>query len=39
VQATAEKSAFDDAQMGEMLALARRGIEELVTIQKTFETQ
>jgi ribonuclease PH len=38
LQATAEKTAFDDAQMSEMLALARRGIAELVTIQKSFET-
>jgi ribonuclease PH len=37
LQATAEKTAFDDAQMAEMLALARRGIEELVAIQKSFE--
>src|SRR6185295_6440650 len=37
LQATAEKTAFDDAQMSEMLALARRGIEQLVAIQKSFE--
>ena len=37
LQATAEKTAFDDAQMSEMLALARRGIDELVAIQKGFE--
>lgn len=37
LQATAEKTAFDDAQMSEMLALARRGIEELVAIQKKLE--
>jgi len=37
LQATAEKTAFDDAQMAEMLALARTGIEQLVTIQKSFE--
>jgi ribonuclease PH len=37
LQATAEKIAFDDAQMAEMLALARRGIEELVAIQKKLE--
>ena len=37
LQATAEKTAFDDAQMSEMLALARRGIEELVAFQKSFE--
>jgi ribonuclease PH len=38
LQATAEKTAFDDAQMSEMLALARSGIEQLVAIQKSFET-
>ena len=37
VQATAEKTPFDDAQMAELLALARRGIDELVAIQKGFE--
>jgi ribonuclease PH len=34
VQATAERHAFDDEQMGRMLALARGGIAELVEIQK-----
>src|SRR5512141_2298164 len=38
VQATAEKTPFDDAQMADLLALARRGIDELVMIQKTLET-
>ncbi len=38
VQATAEKTPFDDEQMAELLALARQGIGELVTIQKTHET-
>lgn len=37
LQATAEKAAFDDVQMSEMLALARRGIQELVAFQKSFE--
>ena len=37
LQATAEKTAFDDAQMSEMLALARSGIQQLVAIQKSFE--
>jgi ribonuclease PH len=37
LQATAEKTAFDDTQMSEMLALARTGIEQLVAIQKSFE--
>lgn len=34
VQATAEHNAFDDAQMGELIALARTGIARLVEIQK-----
>ena len=38
LQATAEKTAFDDAQMAALMALARRGIEELVEIQRRFET-
>ena len=37
VQATAEKSSFDDEQLGSLLGLARRGISELVLLQKTFE--
>ena len=37
LQATAEKTAFDDAQLAAMLALGRRGIEELVTAQRNFE--
>jgi len=39
VQATAEKTAFDDAQLAQLLALARQGIAELVKIQKQFENQ
>ena len=38
VQATAEKTAFGDPQLGALLSLARRGIEELVAIQKKFES-
>jgi ribonuclease PH len=38
LQATAEKTAFDDPQMLELIGLARRGIAELVTIQRQFET-
>src|SRR6202035_2465164 len=34
VQATAEKTPFDDAQLAALLALARQGIGELVMIQK-----
>src|SRR5712691_2686242 len=37
VQATAEKTPFDDAQLASLLALARQGIDELVALQKTFE--
>jgi ribonuclease PH len=38
LQATAEKTAFDDAQLASLLSLARAGIADLVAIQKTFET-
>jgi ribonuclease PH len=34
VQATAEHAAFDDVQMGQMIALARAGIVELAAFQK-----
>jgi ribonuclease PH len=34
LQATAEKTPFDDGQMNRLLELARRGISELVAIQK-----
>src|SRR5580704_9206841 len=37
VQATAEKSAFDDAQLAGLVALARSGVAELVAIQKQYE--
>ena len=37
VQATAEKTPFDDEQLAALLALARQGIAELVAIQRTFE--
>jgi ribonuclease PH len=39
VQATAEKSAFDDVQLGELLGLARIGIQDLVAIQKSHESK
>jgi ribonuclease PH len=35
VQATAEKSAFDDAQLATLLGLARTGIQDLTAIQKS----
>jgi ribonuclease PH len=37
VQATAEKTPFDDAQLVALLALARHGIAELVAVQRSFE--
>jgi ribonuclease PH len=37
VQATAEKSAFDDAQLAALMVLARQGVQELITIQKSVE--
>lgn len=39
VQATAEKTPFDDAQFATLLSLARKGIESLAAIQKTFEAR
>jgi ribonuclease PH len=38
LQATAEKTAFDDAQLASLVALARRGIEDLVAIQRQYES-
>jgi ribonuclease PH len=37
LQATAEKIAFDDGQLSALLALARKGIADLIAIQKQFE--
>jgi ribonuclease PH len=34
IQATAEKTAFDDQQMADLLRLARQGIEELVRVEE-----
>ena len=34
VQATAEHGSFDDAQMAQLIALARRGVADLVAVQK-----
>lgn len=39
VQATAEKTPFDDAQLAALMALGRKGIEELVALQRAFEVQ
>ncbi|MCS7026954.1 MAG: ribonuclease PH [Bryobacteraceae bacterium] len=33
-QATAEREAFDDAQMAQLISLARKGVQELVELQK-----
>ena len=33
-QATAEHKSFDDTQMGQMTELARKGVAELIAIQK-----
>jgi ribonuclease PH len=38
LQATAEKTSFDDAQLASLLALARRGIADLVALQRQHET-
>jgi ribonuclease PH len=37
LQATAEKTAFDDAQLAELLALARTGIGELIAVQRSLD--
>jgi ribonuclease PH len=37
LQATAEKTAFDDAQLAALLGLARAGISELIAAQRSFE--
>jgi ribonuclease PH len=34
IQATAEKTAFDDQQMADLLRIARQGIEALVRVQE-----
>jgi ribonuclease PH len=34
LQATAEKTPFDDAQFAQLVAIGRRGITELIAIQK-----
>jgi ribonuclease PH len=37
LQATAEKTAFDDSHLGSLIALARVGIAELIVVQKSLE--
>ena len=34
VQATAEHQVFDEAQLGKMLALAKQGVQSLITKQQ-----
>ena len=38
LQATAEKTPFDDDQLKDLIALARQGIAELVNVQRALET-
>jgi ribonuclease PH len=38
VQATAEKTPFDQEQFDRLLSLARAGVEQLIAVQKGFET-
>src|SRR5277367_4964585 len=38
LQATAEKTPFDDQQLASLIALARAGIEELIAVQRALET-
>jgi ribonuclease PH len=37
VQATAEKTPFDDAQLAALLALGKQGVQELVAMQRKFQ--
>jgi ribonuclease PH len=37
IQATSERTPFDDAQLATLLTLGRKGIEQLIAIQRTFE--
>jgi len=37
LQATAEKSAFNDSHLASLLALARKGVAELIEVQRKFE--
>jgi ribonuclease PH len=38
LQATAEKVAFDDPQLLSLVAMARRGIEDLIVVQRQYES-
>jgi ribonuclease PH len=37
LQATAEKTAFDDSHLASLLALARKGVADLIEVQRKFE--
>ncbi len=37
LQATAEKTSFDDPQLAALIALGRQGIQELIAMQRAFE--
>ena len=37
IQATSEKTPFDDSQLATLLSLGRQGIEQLIALQRTFE--
>jgi ribonuclease PH len=37
LQATAEKSAFGDSHLASLLTLARKGVGELIEVQRKFE--
>lgn len=39
IQATSEKTPFDDAQLATLLSLGRQGIEQLIALQRTFEAE
>jgi ribonuclease PH len=37
IQATSEKTPFDDTQLRNLLSLGRQGIEQLIALQRTFD--
>jgi ribonuclease PH len=39
LQSTAEKTPFDDEQLAALIALARQGVSELITIQHSFDVK
>jgi ribonuclease PH len=38
LQATAEQEDFDDSQLGALVALGRKGVGELIALQRQFVT-